>query len=282
MSANAADCGKRKIALTIFQGRTGDRNSRAMAGAALLGKELSTRVGVLGTVLGFPEPPLHQSWDRELKAARPALLTLAERYEKLLTGQQVPLTVMGRCASALATLPAVARHWPEACIVWFDAHADSNTPTSVAIPYIGGMVISGAAGMWATGLGDGLRLSNVVLVGSRDIDPDEQQLIDSGAIRLVRAGAELTFELAKAVEDRAVYVHLDCDVLEPGIVPTEYVSPNGLTLEDLRIACEILAKSRIIGLEIAEFEATWRDSNAPASPQGLLDSVAPLLDSMCR
>jgi hypothetical protein len=65
-------------------------------------------------------------------------------------------------------------------------------------------------------------------------------------------------------------------------VPTEYVSPNGLTLEDLRIACETLAKSRIVGLEIAEFEATWPESHAPASPQGLLDSVAPLLDAMCR
>jgi len=281
VSANVPDSAER-IALTIFQGRTADRNSRAMAGAALLGKALAARVGVLGTVLGFPGPPLHESWDQELKAARPALLTLAERYEKLLTARQVPLTVMGRCASALATLPAIARHWPEACVVWFDAHADSNTPTSVAIPYLGGMVISGAAGMWATGLGDGLRLSNVVLVGSRDIDPDEQQLIDSGAIRLVRAGAELAFELAKAVGDRAVYVHLDCDVLEPGIVPTEYVSPNGLTLEDLRIACETLAKSRIVGLEIAEFEATWPDSHAPASAQGLLGSVAPLLDAMFR
>src|SRR5450631_2423605 len=271
-----------RIALTIFQGRAGDRNSRAMAGAVLLGKELSVRVGVLGTVLGLPEPPLHASWDQELKAARPGLLTLAERYEKLLTARQLPLTVMGRCASSLATLPAIACHWPEACVVWFDAHADSNTPTSVAIPYLGGMVISGAAGMWVTGLGHGLRISNVVLVGSRDIDPDEQQLIDSGAIRLVRAGAELAFELAKAVGDRAVYVHLDCDVLEPGIVPTEYVSPNGLSLLDLRIACETLAKGRLIGLEIAEFEATWPDSDAPVSPQGLLDSVAPLLDAMCR
>jgi arginase len=271
-----------RVALTIFLGRAGDRNPRAMAGSALLGEMLEARIGVSGTFLGSPEPPLHLTWDRELVAARPALLSLAETFNQLLTAQRIPIAVIGRCASALATLPTIARHYPDACVVWFDAHADSNTPTSVSVPYLGGMVISGAAGMWDSGLGAGLQLSNVVLVGSRDIDPDEQELIDAGTLRLVRTGPDLSCNLRAAVGSRAVYVHLDCDVLEPGIVPTEFLSPGGLTLETLRAAFETLAHNEIVGLEIAEFEATWPDSDTLASPDGLFGALQPLLDAVCR
>ena len=91
---------------------------------------------------------------------------------------------MGRCAAGLATIPVVVRHHPNACVVWFDAHGDSNLPSSNAVPYLGGMVITGAAGHWDSGLGSGLNLSNVVLVGARDLDPHERQLIDSGVLRL--------------------------------------------------------------------------------------------------
>ena len=268
--------------MTIFQGRAGDRNSRAMAGSALLGDLLSTRLDLPVARLGSPEPPLQESWDRELQAARPALLNLAATTDRILTAQLRPLTVLGRSAAALATLPVIARHWPEACIVWFDAHADSNTPTSFAAPYLGGMVISGAAGMWDSGLGAGLRLSNVLLVGSRDLDPDEKRLLEAGKLRLVPNSADLARSLRAAVGNRAIYVHFDCDVLEPGIVPTEYVAPAGLTLENLRIATEALAQCEIVGLEIAEYEATWPNSQTVVSPEGLLDSLSPLFGAMSR
>jgi arginase len=271
-----------RVALTIFQGRTGDRNSRAMAGSALLGELLSRRVDSSATHIGRPDPPLQETWYRELEAARPGLLNLADTIDRLLTAHRIPLTVLGRSAAALATLPVVARHWPEACVVWFDAHADSNTPTSFAAPYLGGMVISGAAGMWDSGLGAGLRLSNVVLVGSRDFDPDEERLIEAGILRLVQVGTDLPRKLRAAIGSRAIYVHFDCDVLEPGIVPTEYVSPGGLSLENVRTACEMLAQCEVVGLEIAEYEATWPDSQAIASPEELLNSLSPLFGAMCR
>jgi arginase family enzyme len=161
--------------------------------------------------------------------------------------------------------------------VWFDAHGDSNTPKSVPNPYLGGMVISGAAGMWESGLGAGLRFSSVVLVGARDLDPDERALIAAGTLTLVHVGPELGERLARAVGTRPVYMHLDCDVLDPGIVPTEYVSPGGLTLQDLREACDVLARNEVIGIEIAEFEATWAKDDSPCSPAALLEALEPML-----
>ncbi|MGW3469909.1 arginase family protein [Saccharopolyspora sp. NPDC000995] len=39
----------------------------------------------------------------------------------------------GRCAVALAALPRIAAHRPDAAVVWFDAHTDINTPKSAVL-----------------------------------------------------------------------------------------------------------------------------------------------------
>ena len=62
-------------------------------------------------------------------------------------------------------------------------------------------------------------------------------------------------------------MHLDCDVLEPGIVRIEYQVTGGLSLEDLRACATMLAQRKVIGIEIAEFESEWLDGR-PASPDG--------------
>ena len=215
-------------------------------------------------------------WDEHLAFARADLQALAGTYAGLLgTGGRIVVT-MGRCAAGLATVPEVVRRHPEACLVWFDAHGDSNLPTSNAVPYLGGMVISGAAGHWDSGLGSGLDIHNVVLVGARDLDPHEQQLVSNGRLKLIDVGPRLVERLAAAVGQRDVYVHLDCDVLEPGIVPLEYEVPGGLTLSDLHACATLLATRRVIGVEIAEFECAWLDGR-PAMPDKLLDAIAPLL-----
>ena len=47
------------------------------------------------------------------------------------------------------------------------------------------------------------------------------------------------------------------DVLEPGQVPTEYQVPGGLLLHELAACMEALARGEVVGMEIAEYEATW-------------------------
>lgn len=269
-----------KLAMTTFLARVGDRNPRGMEGAGVLGKAIATRLQIQATQLGEPLPPLGTRWESELEAARPALQSLSQAYDAMLARGAKPLTVMGRCASGLATLPQVVRHRPDACVVWFDAHGDSNTPATSATGYLGGLVIAGAAGLWDSGLGHGLQWANVVLVGARDLDPPEQKLIDAGVLRLVPAGPNLAARLDEAVQGRPVYVHLDCDVLEPGLVPTEYSVADGLSFADLRAACGVLARSEVIGLEIAEFEARWASSGETASPTALIDALQPLLDAV--
>ena len=76
--------------------------------------------------------------------------------------------------------------------------------------------------------------------------------------------------------NREVYVHLDCDVLEPGVVPLEYEVTGGLSLADLHACAVELARRTVLGVEIAEFESTWADGRR-GDPDVLIDAIEPLL-----
>lgn len=268
------------LSLIAFLARTADRNPRGMLGAAKVCDALAEQFDLDPLIIGIPVEPLNANWQEELASARPDLQSLGLACEQSLALHMTPLIAMGRCASALATLPVVARHRPDACIVWFDAHADANTPDTSASGYLGGMVLTGAAGMWESGLGSDMPLSDVVLVGVRDIDPPEQALIDADVLHAVRPGKDLITQLHAAIGNRPVYIHIDCDVLEPGILPTEYRVPNGLTLDDLHDCCDVLAQNEIIGLEIAEFESFWPETDTAAKPDALMDALQPLFKAM--
>lgn len=122
-------------------------------------------------------------------------------------------------------------------------------------------------------MGEGLATGNVVLVGARDIDPPEQRFLEDSAIEHVAVGPDLETVLRRAIGGRPVYLHLDCDVLEPDVVPTDYRVPAGMSLRQLRRAAEVLAESEIVGVEIGEFE-----SDADVDRTGLF--VGPLLDAL--
>lgn len=272
----------RDQALTVFRGRAGDHNDLAMQGSVLVGDDLAGRLDLMATRIGQPQPALNTGWERELAAARPALMEMTAAYERIFSAGAVPVTALSRCTAALATLPIVARHRPDACVVWFDAHADLNTPHTTDTGYLGGLALAGAAGLWDTDLGGDLSTGNIVLAGIRDLDPPEQQLLDEGTVRAVHAGPELVDRLREAVAGRPVYVHLDCDVLDPGIVPTDYRVPGGMNLDDLHATSRMVAEHDVVGLEIAEFEGAWTANDPAFSPAPLLDAMQPLLDATSR
>lgn len=266
--------------LTVYCARAGDHNDRAMEGALALGTALAKRLGVSATVIGKPEPALNSDWETELAAANPALLALADHVDHLLKRNLAPLCALSRCAASLATLPVLMRHRPDACVVWLDAHADLNTPATTLTSYLGGMALAGPAGLWDSGLGNGLPLANIILAGARDLDPAEQALVDAGKVRRVPNGGEMVSQLRNAIAGRPLYIHLDCDVLEPGIVPTDYKVAGGLALAELHAVCQVLAKAELIGLEIAEFETDHPESGETATPEILLEALDPVISRL--
>ncbi|SEP58141.1 arginase family protein [Microlunatus flavus] len=264
-------------AVVHFAGRSGDHNDRAMAAAPYVAAAFAEHLGVPPFVVGHPEPALSAGWHEELEAARAGLVTLAATFDDLLGAGRTPVAAVNRCSVALATLPVVARHRPDAVVVWFDGHADLNTPATSTTDFLGGLALSGPLGLWDSGLGAGLAAERAVLAGARDIDPAERELLDAGGVTLVAPGPGFAERLATVVGGRPVFVHVDCDVLEPGTVPTDYRVPDGLTLDDLAGALAALARGEVVGLEVAELETAATEDGTRAAARRLVDAVAPLL-----
>jgi arginase family enzyme len=263
--------------LIVYRGCAGDRNVRALVGAQLVGNALSGKLNVTPTYVGTPHDPQRLPWDRELAIARGDLRTLASVFDQVMAKNHTVITTMGRCAAGLATIPVIAKRRPDACILWLDAHGDQTAPDSRPQPYLGGMVLTGAAGLWDSGLGSGLSLFNVVLVGARDLEPHEQKLVDDGRLNHVSVGPEMPARLRAAIARRPVYVHIDYDVSDVAL-PGEDVeerAPGGLSLDTLRAIAEVIAEHEVIGVEIAEFESEWSEDH-PVSAKPLLEALNPL------
>lgn len=269
--------------ITAFQGRAGDRNDLGIPGALALATGIADRLGLPLDTVGQPAPALNLGWARELEAAAPDLASLAKHITNQLRATLTPITLLNRCAAAIATVPCVVAQHPKTCVLWLDAHADLNTPASSSSGYLGGLALSGPAGLWDSGFGNTLALQNIVLVGSRDLDPFEHELVASGQVQLIRADApNLAQAVTDAVGQRPVYIHLDCDVLEPGLVPTDFRVDGGLSFQSLHSISSALAKMPIVGLEIAEFQSAWAPGMAPVSPAALIDALEPLLNAIAQ
>jgi arginase len=266
----------------IYAGIAADRNNRAMSGAAELGNTISQAYGWVTETVSEHQPLLSGSWQQQLQFARPFLNQLASEVGIALDSGRPTLLFAGRCAASIATLPQFASRHPDAALIWFDAHGDSNVPThdpNGAGAYLGGMVISAAAGAWDSGFGSGLQWNNVILVGSRDLDPPEQERIESGQVKLVTVGPDIGHRLTEAIGNRSVYIHLDCDVLDAGLLATEYQVKDGLSWQDLHEAFQALSHCDIIGLEVAEYESAWPDGR-PNNATPLLKAIEPLLATL--
>src|SRR5205814_1190501 len=128
------------------------------------------------------------------------------------------------CNSCLGTLSGLKSS--NIGVVWFDAHGDLNTPETSPSGFFDGMSISVALGdchpqVWSR-LGNTARIppANVLLVGTRDLDPKERPRIENlpvamaeaASIRKLGVPAELGPKLdALAERISEVYLHFDID-----------------------------------------------------------------------
>lgn len=117
--------------LLTYAGNAGDRNPRGMAGARDLGAAIAARTDTVPDAIGSPRPLVAGGWARQLAWALPDLTLLASALGACLDRDGRAAITMGRCAAAIATLPQVARRYPDAAILWFDAHGDCNAPGGI-------------------------------------------------------------------------------------------------------------------------------------------------------
>ena len=223
--------------ITCLRARTSDRTDGAGAGAEALARALG------GKVIGEPQPGRPRNWDEDLPASRPVLETAAAELSAALDQGELPILTASDCTICIATLPTVAARLPGVKLLWIDAHGDFNSPDTTPSGFLGGMCLAAACGRWDAGWPETVDPATVHFLGVRDLDPGEREDVE-------RAGIN-----TGVPDEGPVYVHLDCDALDPSVMPVQFPVPGGLSLDEVRDALTRLADDgRLVGIEVTALE----------------------------
>ena len=211
-----------------------------------------------------------------------AVETCGRIYETALEATRrgsLPLFLGGDHSLALGTVAGVATDEPVG-VLWIDAHADMNTPQTSPSGNLHGMPLAallgrGAPEMTSIGGADAkLEPRDVVLLGLRDVDPGERELICELDIKTFtmreideRGLAVVAREALECLSHRdRLHVSLDMDSLDPSEAPGVGTPvPGGLTYREAHLLMEIVASSnRVTSADVVEVNPILDVSNRTA------------------
>jgi len=272
----------------------GNRRGVDMGPSALRIAGLAERVRALGlAVEDHGNVPVTDRGDAEaldptaryLDAIVETCGALAARVRALLGAGRFPLVMGGDHSIAAGTVAGVAAHYRQSGgaigLIWFDAHADMNTPRNSESGNVHGMPLASIIGDGPPGL-TGLagaapmvRARNVALVGVRSVDRLERETVLASGVHcytmkeIDQRGIRAVMEDALAhVLDGTVGFHLSFDVdgTDPGVCPGVGTPvPGGLSYREAHTVCEMVAESRgLVGLEFTEINPILDERNRTA------------------
>lgn len=194
---------------------------------------------------------------------------LAAKVSNIIQEGRFPLVLGGDHSIAMGTLAGAAKHLKNIGVIWYDAHADMNTPETSPSGNIHGMPLAASMGFGHSALTNiggyqgKVKPEHIVLIGVRDIDKGEQQLIAEKNIKtytandVKRLGMEVVIaETLRYLSERCDGIHLSFDV--DGIDPLEFPGVgtpvlNGLSYKESLQAVRLLAASeKLISAEFVE------------------------------
>src|SRR5262249_39623543 len=112
---------------------------------------------------------------------------IAERVRASRRDGWFPLVLSGNCNAAVGTVTGCG--YQNTAVVWFDAHGEATTPETTTSGFLDGMGISILTGQcWKTLACSILEFQpvsgdRIVLVGSRDLEAPEFELLDRVGVR---------------------------------------------------------------------------------------------------
>jgi arginase len=157
--------------------------------------------------------------------------------------------------------------------VWFDAHGDFNTPETTVSGCFDGMGLAMAAGRcWRPLLRtipgfSPIPEANILHIGSRDLDPEEERLLQQSGIEVVTP-REGESNFRKAIDTvfnklrnkvTKIYLHVDMDVLDTGeALPNHLAVPGGLSVEVVEEAIRMLKERfKVCAGAVASFDPDY-------------------------
>ncbi|XP_062945065.1 arginase-2, mitochondrial [Cynocephalus volans] len=221
---------------------------------------------------------------------------LAEVVSRAVSGGYSCVTVGGDHSLAVGTISGHARHCPDLCVIWVDAHADINTPLTTSSGNLHGQIVSFLLRelqdkvpqlpgfSWITPC---ISSPSIVYIGLRDVDPPEHFILKNYDIQYfsmrdidrlgIQKVMEQTFDLLIGKRQRPIHLSFDIDAFDPTLAPaTGTPVVGGLTYrEGMYITEEIHNTGLLSALDLVEVnpQAT-SEEEAKATASLAVDVIA--------
>ena len=197
---------------------------------------------------------------------------LADDVRRAVETGSFPVVLSGNCNSCLGSIAGIG---PDNLgVVWFDAHGEFNTPETTLSGFLDGMPIAIATGRCWKSVAktipgfNPVAEENLVLVGARDLDAEEQRQLEQSEIQLVRTAAGEEAEILGGIEaalihlqDRVtgIYLHIDMDAFETGGGAANHYGATGGISPELMDKAIALVKEHvpIRGCAIASYDPAF-------------------------
>ncbi|MFN3418384.1 MAG: arginase [Pyrinomonadaceae bacterium] len=209
---------------------------------------------------------------------------IANAVKKVLADGAFPVILGGDHSIAIGTFSAISSFYREngreIGLIWFDAHADINTPETTMTGNIHGMPLAVLLGEGASelvnleGFSPKLNKKYFAHVGARDIDPGERSRIEALGLRdhfftmsdIDKRGMTACVEDAIKIASSApggFAVTFDVDMIDPRFAPgSGTLVRGGATYREAHLALEIIAESGYLrSFEIVEVNPLLDQSN---------------------
>ncbi len=211
--------------------------------------------------------------------------SLAKRVKDSLSKAHLPVILGGDHSIAIGSVSGVSQFYHEqgnkVGLIWIDAHADMNTPQSSPSGNIHGMPLAVLLGYGADSLTQiggykgKVASENVALVGIRNLDQHEKQLVKECGIRyftmreIDEKGMFRVMEEAIqiAMQDTVgIHLSLDLDGIDPLFAPgVSTPVMGGLTYREVHLALEMIADTKkLSAMEFVEINPRYDSQNKTA------------------
>ena len=203
----------------------------------------------------------------------PFLSLIKNKVSKHISQDQILFNLGGDHSIAIGTIAGTLEKFPEARVIWIDAHGDINTPASSLTGNLHGMPLAAILGLFKTELSSAvLKKENLILIGIRDLDHFETEIIKDLNITVITAH-EITTEPLLALNKVAAWLKLknsplhisfDIDSVDPGTAPaTGLRVAGGLNKEFiLNLVQKIAATKNVLAIDLVELNATQAKNKA--------------------
>ena len=179
------------------------------------------------------------------------------------------INIGGDHSMAIATISDTLNQYPDAKVIYFDAHGDINTYDSALAKNYHAMPLSFVTGIDKDINGDfpfiknKLKLKNLLFVGTRCLDQFEVDLIHKYNIKTITPAEinnDLPTALAKMDEflgNSPFHISFDVDCMDPKYIPsTGTVDSGGIKLENGKKILDYLYNKDVVNVDMTELNVS--------------------------